>query len=274
MSPRAEQEKPTGEKRPPVPGPSSARHKLRLLGLLATALLPGPLKRWVYRTCFRYRISPRARVGVAILDCRELVLEEDAAVAHGAAILQCGRVRLGRHAYVGPLNLVRGAAVVEMDDYSQLLRMNVVNAIIGNDCTNDPYPAFYLGYGSVVTAEHRLDITDTVRIGRRSILGGRNSSIWTHNIRSGHGVRIGDYCYVGSEIRMAPGSAIPDFTVVGLASVVVEPLREPYTLVAGVPARSRRRLTEADHEYIFGRTRRDLPDEPLPAVPAAVEAGA
>ncbi|HEX2491273.1 MAG TPA: hypothetical protein VHR27_17815, partial [Blastocatellia bacterium] len=120
---------------------------------------------------------------------------------------------------------------------------------------------FYLGYGSVITAEHRIDFTDRVRIGRRSIIGGRNSSLWTHNRKSGVGIEIGDYCYIGSEIRMAPGSRIPDCSIVGLGAVVTGPLLESYSLFAGVPARRRRALDSGDLELIFEKTRPDLPDE-------------
>jgi carbonic anhydrase/acetyltransferase-like protein (isoleucine patch superfamily) len=240
------------------------RSKLRQAGLILTALLPGPLKKLVYRWGFGFRIGRGARIGVAYLDCEELLLEEHAQIAHGAVFWGCGQVRLGKHARVGPLNLFRGGRRIELDDYSLVQRFNMINAIQDNDCTNNPQPEFFLGYGAVVVAEHRIDITDRVRIGRRSILGGRNSSIWTHNVRTGVPVEIGEYCYIGSEIRMAPGARIPDCCVVGLGSVVVSAFEERYSLIAGVPAKRKRALTRNDWELIFGRTRKDLPEETLP----------
>jgi acetyltransferase-like isoleucine patch superfamily enzyme len=170
---------------------------------------------------------------------------------------------------VGPLNLFRGGERIELGDYSQVIRLNVINAIPEHDCTFNPDSSFYMGHGAVVTAEHRIDFTDRVSIGHCSILGGRNSSIWTHNRRSSKPVEIGDYCYIGSEIRMAPGARIPDCCVVGLGSVVTEPIAEGYSLVAGVPAKRRRALTSADCEFIFGKTRPDLPHEICPTLPQA-----
>ena len=59
---------------------------------------------------------------------------------------------------------------------------------------------------------------------------------------------------------MAPGSAIPNYSIVGLGSVITRPLTEEYMLIAGAPAKPRRPLNEEDRELIFGKTRKDLPD--------------
>ena len=237
------------------------RLRLRQLMLMLTAFLPGVLKRAVYRWGFGYRIGRNVRIGVAYLDCQSLVIGDDTSIGHGVVLWRCGEVRIGSHAQIGPLNLLRGGDVIELGDWTQVLRLNVINAIPENDCTNEPDSSFYLGYGSVITAEHRIDFTDRVRIGRRSILGGRNSSIWTHNRRTGLACEIGDYCYVGSEIRMAPGARVPDCCIVGIGAVITRPLTEKYSLIAGVPAKARRPLDEEDYELIFGKTRPDLPDE-------------
>lgn len=234
---------------------------LRGAVLLLTAFLPGPVKRFVYRWCFGYRIGRRVSIGIAYLDCRQLSIGDGARISHGVIFFRCGELSIGENALIGPLNLFRGGRVIELGDYSEVLRFNVINAIPDHDCTNDPDSSFYLGYGSVVTAEHRIDFTARVRIGRCSILGGRNSSIWTHNRREAWPVEIGDHCYVGSEIRMAPGSGIPDCCIVGLGSVITRSLTDSYSLIAGVPARRRRALDEEDLELIFGKTRRDLPEE-------------
>jgi acetyltransferase-like isoleucine patch superfamily enzyme len=112
----------------------------------------------------------------------------------------------------------------------------------------------------VITAEHRIDFTEEVSIGSRTILGGRNSSIWTHNRRNGEPVTIGDSCYVGSEIRMAPGSSIPSRSIVGLGSVVTSKLDLEGYLIAGVPARPVRPLTDEDRDLLADPTRLDLPE--------------
>ncbi len=240
------------------------KRRFRIILLCLVALLPGILKRPIYRWIFGYRIGKDARIGLAFLDCDGLLIGDRTRIGHGVVFWGCGQVRIGSDVSIGPLNLFRGGDSIELNDWAMVLRLNVINAIPENDCTNQPDSSFHLGYGSVITAEHRIDFTDRVSIGRRSILGGRNSSIWTHNRRDGLQVEIGNYCYVGSEIRMAPGSRIPDCCIVGIGSVITRPLNDSYSLIAGVPAKRRRDLNKEDYELIFGKTRPDLPDEELP----------
>lgn len=240
------------------------KRRLRMLALLVVAVLPGIIKRQVYRYCFGYRLGRNVRIGLALLDCRALTIGDNTRIGHGVVFWRCGDVSIGGNVLIGLLNLFRGGDRIELGDYAQIIRLNIFNAIPDHDCTNEPDSSFHLGFGAVVTAEHRIDFTDRVSIGRCSIFGGRNSTIWTHNRRTGEPVTIGDYCYVGSEIRMAPGAGIPDCCVVGLGSVVTAHLTQPLSLIAGVPARVRRPLTEADYEMLFAKTRPEIPDEVYP----------
>jgi acetyltransferase-like isoleucine patch superfamily enzyme len=239
------------------------RRKLRFAMLALSAILPGPLKRSVYRRIFGYQIGRNVRIGFAFLDCLQLSIGDNASISHGVLFLRCGHVRIATHVKIGPCNIFRGGQSIELGDYCELLRFNVINAIPDHDCVNAPQSMFTLGYGSVVTAEHRIDFTDRVSIGRCTTLAGRNSSIWTHNRRSGNSVLIGDFCYVGSEVRMAPGVLIGDCSIVGLGAVVTRGCLEGHWLIGGVPARPIRQLKKEDYELIFAKTRPDLPDQAL-----------
>jgi acetyltransferase-like isoleucine patch superfamily enzyme len=239
------------------------KRKLRLAMLLMTAILPRPLKRCVYRWIFGYQIGRNVRLGFALLDCRHFSVGDRSSISHGVLFLRCGDVRIGSHVNVGPCNVFRGGETIDLNDYCQLLRFNVINAIPNNDCVNAPQAIFTLGYGSVVTAEHRIDFTDRVTIGRCTTIAGRNSSIWTHNRRAGSGVLIGDFCYVGSEVRVAPGARIGDCCIVGLGAVVTRGNVEKNWLIGGVPARPVRQLRTEDYELVFAKTRPDLPDQAL-----------
>src|SRR5262245_9660701 len=104
------------------------------------------------------------------------------------------------------------------------------------------------------------------------MLGGRNSSIWTHNRRRAAPVQIGDFCYMGSEIRIAPGVTIADCSIIGMGSVVSSPVTSSFTFIGGAPARVTRRLTAADVDTLFGKTRWDLPDETVPRIPVLDDA--
>jgi acetyltransferase-like isoleucine patch superfamily enzyme len=122
-------------------------------------------------------------------------------------------------------------------------------------------PRFLLGAGSIITTGHKIDFTDRVEIGRRTILGGRNSSLWTHNRQRTRPIVIGEFAYIGSEIRIAPGGGLPSRCVVGIGSVITSKVTEAEYLIAGVPAKPVKRLNEEDKFLIERKTRPDLPDD-------------
>jgi acetyltransferase-like isoleucine patch superfamily enzyme len=126
---------------------------------------------------------------------------------------------------------------------------------------NPVEPRLFLGAGSIVTTGHKIDFTDRVSIGRRTIIGGRNSSLWTHNRQRTRPIDIGEFAYVGSEIRMAPGSSVPSRCIVGIGSVITGKIEAEEWLIAGVPAKPIKELSSEDRFLIERRTRPDLPDD-------------
>ena len=90
------------------------------------------------------------------------------------------------------------------------------------------------GAGTVITSGHRIDFTDRVTLGKNCIIGGRSSSLWTHNRQETAPIQVGDYCYLGSEVRLAPGVKLPDECILGMGAVLAGEIREARSLVAGV----------------------------------------
>lgn len=235
--------------------------KFRLLVLACIALLPSFLKRSCYRLFFGYQIGRRVRVGLSIIDARACRIDDDSRIGHLNVIIGVENLTLGDHVKIGHLNIIRGGAEVSLGRYSELMRMNEINSIPEPDAVNPVDPRFTLGNGSIITTGHKIDFTDRVEIGRRTIIGGRNSSIWTHNRQRTLPIKIGEFAYVGSEIRMAPGSALPSRCVVGIGAVVTGKIDSEGTLIAGVPAKPIKELSEDDQFLIERKTRPDLPDD-------------
>jgi acetyltransferase-like isoleucine patch superfamily enzyme len=235
--------------------------KFRLLLLGCVALLPSFLKRPCYRLFFGYRIGRRVRVGLSIIDAGVCQIDDDSVIGHLNVIIGVADLKLGDHVKIGHLNIIRGGDEVILGRYSELIRMNEINSIPEPETVNPVDPRFTLGNGSIITTGHKIDFTDRVEIGRRTIIGGRNSSIWTHNRQRTLPVSIGEFAYVGSEIRMAPGSALPSRCVVGIGAVVTRKIETEGSLIAGVPARPIKELSVEDQFLIEHRTRPDLPDD-------------
>lgn len=237
------------------------RRILRLVALALIGVLPTVLKKPLYRLMFGFRFGPGVRIGLSLLDAQVVALDAGARIGHLNAILRVGQLQAGRHARIGTMNIIRGGERVTLGDYTEVMRLNVLNAIPDHDCTTEPESVLDVGAGTVITSGHRIDFTDKVTLGKNVIIGGRNSSLWTHNRQETAPIEIGDFCYVGSEVRLAPGAKLPDECILGLGSVLAGEITEPRSLVAGVPAKVVRPLNEKDLARIRRKTRGDMPDD-------------
>jgi acetyltransferase-like isoleucine patch superfamily enzyme len=235
--------------------------KSRLTVLALVALLPSFLKRPCYRLFFGYQIGKRVRIGLSIIDARKCRIDDDVKIGHLNLIIRVQQLEIGDHVRIGHLNIIRGGDEVHLGRYSEIIRMNEINSIAEPEVVNPIDPRFLLGDGSIITTGHKIDFTDRVTIGRRSILGGRNSSLWTHNRQRTRPIDIGSFAYIGSEIRMAPGASVPSRCIVGIGSVITGEMTAEGHLIAGVPAKPVKELSEEDQFLVERKTRIDLPDD-------------
>lgn len=239
----------------------SGRRWPRLALLAVIAVLPGFLKKPLYRGLFRYRIGRGVRIGLVILDAGTVELGDGTEIGHLNLITRVGSFVTGRSVRIGSLNIIRGGERVRLGDYAEVMRLNVLNAIPDHDCTTNPASRLEIGRGAVVVSGHRIDFTDEVTIGQNVIIGGRNSSLWTHNRQSTAPIAIGDFCYLGSEVRLAPGARLAERSILGLGSVLASPIDTPGSLVGGVPAKVIRPLTAEDDVLIHRPARKDAPPD-------------
>lgn len=235
--------------------------RLRLAALAAVALLPPSLKPVVYRRLFGYRIGRHVRIGVSLLDARVCEIGDYSTIGHANAVIGVGRLVIGEHVRVGSLNLFRGGDEIRLGSWTEIIRRNELNSIVDADRANPGDPRLLIGAGCVITDGHRLDFTDRIELGARVIVGGRNSSLWTHNRQRTAPIVVGDRTYLGSEIRMAPGASLPARSIVALGSVVSGSITGDETLIGGVPAKVMRPLDERDRFLVDQPTRHDLPPD-------------
>ena len=235
--------------------------KLRLIIKAFLAPLPSSIKRLAYRHLFGYKIGTGVRIGFSIIDAVECEIGDRVSIGHLNVFTGVGKLSIGDHTRIGALNLFRGGEEIRSGRFCEILRLNEINSIPEPDVVNEVDPRFIMGDGSMMAASHKIDFTDRVELGRRVILGGRNSSIWTHNRQKTLPVRIGDRTYLGSEIRIAPGVEVAANCIVGMGSVLTGKLHEEFQLIGGVPAKAIKPLDDEGRFLVERKTRNDLPDD-------------
>ena len=229
--------------------------------LAIIAFFPSWLKRFCYRAFFGYKIGRRVKIGFSIINVGNCEIHDNVTIGHLNLLTSTKQLSIGEHTRIGHLNIIRGGDEVRIGSYTEILRLNEINSIPDPIVANEYDPRFILGNGSIITTSHKIDFTDKVEIGKRVILGGRNSSLWTHNRQQTKPITIGDYSYIGSEIRIVPGGKIPAKCVVGIASVITKEFEEESKLIAGVPAKVIKELGEEGQLLVTFKTRPDLPEE-------------
>ncbi len=237
------------------------RRRIRLASLVLVSILPSFAKNALYRIFFGFHIAPGVRIGLSVLDAEHAEIGEGCRIGHLNVIIRVTRLELGDKVRIGSFNVIRGGERVSFGDFAELMRLCVLNAIPDHDCTTEPESVLKVGPGAVITSGHRIDFTDRVTLGKNVIVGGRNSSLWTHNRQETAPIEIGDFCYLGSEVRLAPGASLVGECILGLGSVLVGAIDQPRSLVAGVPARVVRPLGAKDLAHIHRKTRAEMPDD-------------
>ncbi len=235
--------------------------KLRIAASAVIGTLPSPIASLCYRALLGYKIGKRVRIGFSIIDVGNCEIGDDVTIGHFNVFSGTQDLSIGEHSRIGVFNIFRGGNTINIGKYCDILRLNEINSIPEPDIVNIADPTFILGNGCMIGASHKIDFTDRVEFGKSVILGGRNSSIWTHDRQRTQPVTVGDNSYLGSEIRIVPGGAVPARCIVGIGSVITKQLKIEDQLIAGVPAREVKELDEEGRFLVERKTRNDLPDD-------------
>jgi acetyltransferase-like isoleucine patch superfamily enzyme len=226
----------------------------------ALAPLPSAVKIPIYSRAFGFQIGEGVRIGLSLLDVDHLALGDGARIGHGNLMTRTRRVVLDERAEIGHLNVLRGGDEILLERFATVLRFNVLNSIPDNDAETATDPRLRLGPGEIVVSGHRLDFTDRISLGKNVIVAGRNSSIWTHNRQATRPIEIGDFCYLGSEVRVAPGASLGDWSILAMGAVL-SGKAEARTVHGGVPARPIRAITADDERVLAKKSKREIPED-------------
>ncbi len=191
-------------------------------------LFPWFLRRRILTACYGYEIHPSARIGLAWVYPRKLIMGPDSHIGHLTVCVNLDEVRLDQSALLGRGNWVTGFPSGHPRHFAH---------------QPDRQPRLHLEQHAAITNRHIIDCTATVVIGEFSTLAGFRSQILTHSIdviasrQSALPVRIGPRCFVGTNCVILGGAVLPPCSVLGASSLLNKAYDTPCTLYGGVPAR-------------------------------------
>jgi acetyltransferase-like isoleucine patch superfamily enzyme len=207
-------------------------------------LLPWPLRRSFLKKVFKYDIHPTARIGMAWVFPKTLVMGARANIAHFTVAVNLDNITLGENAKIGRSNWITGFPTNTKSKHFAHQQHRESRLVMGAH--------------SAITKHHHIDCTNIITIGKFATLAGYYSQLLTHSVDIVEGrqdsfpITIGDYSFLGTNVVLLGGAVLPNYSVLFAKSLLNKAYDEPYTLYGGVPAKPLQQLTP-DAKY-FTRT--------------------
>lgn len=201
-----------------------------LLLKIVTFLLPWPLRRRALEHWFGYEIHPEARIGLAWVFPRKLIMEAATRIDHFTVAINLDLIHLGAKATIGRNNWITGFPTKTGSPHFQH--------------QPERRAELFLGESADITKKHHLDCTNSIKIGRFTTIAGYDSQFLTHSIDVTEGrqdsapIRIGEYSFIGTNVVVLGGAVLPSYSVLGAKSLLNKPHSEEWTLYGGVPAKA------------------------------------
>jgi hypothetical protein len=212
--------------------------------MLVSFVLPWSLRRDFLEKQFGYTIHPSARIGLAWIAPERLVMEAHSSIGHLTVCKGLSLLHLREHALIGRGNWITGFPLGPSPHFAE---------------ETDRRPELIVGEHAAITHRHLIDCTNSITIGRFTTFAGFQSQMLTHSVdlainrQTSAPIRIGDYCFVGTNSVLLGGSALPDFCVLGAKSLLNKAFTETHQLYGGVPAKPLQALP-ADYAYFQRKT--------------------
>jgi len=196
---------------------------------LLTFFFPWPIRRRLLQWWFNYEIHPTARIGLAWVFPRKLIMEAGARIHHFTVAIHLDRIEMETKATIGRSNWITGFPANSTSRHFMHQKHRRAE--------------LFLGESAAITKKHHLDCTSLIYIGRFSTIAGYQSQFLTHSIdvvenrQDSHSIYIGDYCFVGTNVVVLGGAYLPSFSVLGAKSLLNKSFEKEWTLYGGVPSR-------------------------------------
>ncbi|HEX8280536.1 MAG TPA: hypothetical protein VF551_04105 [Chthoniobacterales bacterium] len=217
---------------------------MRKLLMLLSLLLPWSARRALLEKQFGYSIHPTARIGLAFVFPERLIMEAHTSIGHLTVCKNIALLHLAEDAVIGRGNWITGFPLGPSPHFAS---------------EADRRPELIVGAHSAITHRHFIDCTNQITIGRFTTFAGFQSQMLTHSIdiaasrQASARIRVGDYCFVGTNSVLLGGSALPDYSVLGAKSLLNKSFTQTHRVYGGVPARELQEIP-ADSAYFHRAT--------------------
>ncbi len=203
--------------------------------LFLIMFMPVRFKPFLYRHLCGYDISSFSKIGFSYIDATAVKIAEGSVIGHFTIVKGLDLLFLGNSSRIGRLNWITGT------------KSNFVKSKLE------------LGCHSAITNRHYIDCINSITIGKFSTLAGIRTTLLTHsidiysNVQSSKPIVISDFCFIGTDSTILGGATLPNNSVLGAKSLLINDYSKPYSLYAGVPAEYKKRI---DHNALyFARTK-------------------
>jgi len=192
--------------------------------------LPWSLRRRALQKWFGYQIHPTAKIGLAWIFPKKLIMEAETRIDHFSVAIHLDEIQMELGSTIGRSNWITGFPVGTSSPHFR----------------HQPNrkAALLLKRYAAVTKKHHLDCTNIIEIGAYATIAGYDSQFLTHSInimdsrQDSAPIKIGDYTFVGTNVVVLGGAVLPDRCVLGAKSLLNKAHSECLKLYGGVPARA------------------------------------
>lgn len=197
---------------------------MRLLSRLVALIPVGLVRHWAMRSLLNVELGEGARVGFGVvIDVESISLGAGAIIDKFCKFRGPMRVEVGENAWLGAHNTFDCGAWAAREQFADA---GYARRLV-------------IGDGAMLTEGHYFDVVGSVEIGPNTWIAGRSSQFWTHGVgTTERDISIGEGCYIGSAVLVAPGARIGARNVVAMGSLLTRDFGDvSQSLIAGSPAK-------------------------------------
>lgn len=196
---------------------------------IITFFLPWTLRRRALNRWFGFEIHAHARIGLAWVFPGKLIMAAGARIDHFTVAIHLDQIEMAAQSKIGRGNWITGLSTKTKSLHFQH--------------QSGRRAELRMGESANITKNHHIDCTHQVAIGRFSTVAGYNSQLLTHSIdvienrQDSAPINIGEYTFVGTNVVVLGGAALPPYSVLGAKSLLNKSYSEEWKLYGGVPAK-------------------------------------